>query len=263
LIPELKGYTRDLIPSIVIDPKERIAIMRKGGTIRVADYVPNHVVPEWLTFGLAWDVTNGVAIDLDASAILLDKQLKLVDAVWFRQLSSVDGSVKHSGDEREGDAFGDDEKISFSLSKVPANVAYIGLIINSYSGQELDDVARASCHLFDPKTNVDVAKYTLTNCTALNGHTALVMGCLYRSNLVNAGCSYSNIGMCASLLSQHKVARYMIMWMNYNASYGTIHRNNRRYHRNPKLSSMPCPIQSLWKKKKLLFLFPKKKFMSF
>ena len=192
LIPELKGYTRDLIPSIVINPNERIAIMRKGGTIRVADYVPNHVVPEWLTFGLAWDVTNGVAIDLDASAILLDKNYNLVDAVWFQQLTSLDGSVKHGGDEREGDAFGDDEKISFSLAQVPANVEYIGLVINSFSGQELDDVAKASCHLFDPKTNVDIAKYTLTNCTALNGHTALVMGCLYRSNLVDAGNKYSS-----------------------------------------------------------------------
>ena len=185
LIPELKGYTRDLIPSIVIHPNERIAIMRKGGTIRVTDYVSNHVVPEWLTFGLAWDVTNGVNIDLDASAILLDKELKLLDAVWFRQLTSKDGSIRHSGDEREGDAIGDDEKISFSLSQVPAHVAYIGLVINSFSGQELDDVAQASCHLFDPNTNVDVAKYTLSNCAALDKHTALVMGCLYRSQSVD------------------------------------------------------------------------------
>jgi tellurium resistance protein TerZ len=115
----------------------------------------------------------------------LDAQLNLVDTVWFRQLTSKDGSVKHSGDEREGDALGDDEKINFSLSKVPANVAYVGLVINSFSGQELDDIAQASCHLFDAETNVDIAKYTLSNCAALDRHTALVMGCLYRSQLVN------------------------------------------------------------------------------
>jgi hypothetical protein len=79
-----------------------------------------------------------------------------------------------------------------SLSTVPSNVAYIGLIINSYSGQELDDIAKASCHLFDPKTNVDVATYTLTNCDALNHHTALVMGCLYRSSVVNDESNTSN-----------------------------------------------------------------------
>ena len=235
LIPELKGYTRDLIPSIVIHPNERIAIMRKGGTIRVTDYVPDHIVPDWLTFGLAWDVTNGVNIDLDASAILLDEQLNLVDAVWFRQLTSLDGSVKHSGDEREGDAFGDDEKISFSLSIVPAHVAYIGLVINSYSGQELDDVARASCHLFDPKTNVDVAKYTLTNCTALNGRTALVMGCLYRSNLMDTAGSgnVSNGGWYLRIIAEA-------------AQGGTVHDNVdelQRFLRNnpPQKPSVPPP----------------------
>jgi tellurium resistance protein TerZ len=202
LIPEIKGYTRDLIPSIVIDPRERIAVMRKGGTIRVTDYVKDHHIPEWLTFGLAWDVTNGVNIDLDASAILLDKNLSLVDAVWFRQLTSRDGSIKHSGDEREGDAVGDDEKINFSLSNVPSNVTYIGLIINSFSGQELDDIAKASCHLFDPKTNVDVATYTLTNCAALNHHTALVMGCLYRSSVDDGGKNSTDNSWCLRIIAE-------------------------------------------------------------
>jgi len=35
LIPEIKGYSRDLFPDIVINPRERIAIMRKGGVIQV------------------------------------------------------------------------------------------------------------------------------------------------------------------------------------------------------------------------------------
>jgi tellurium resistance protein TerD len=79
LIPELKGYSRDLVPGIVIDPQERIAIMRKGGTIRVTDYLPGHKLPPWVTFGLAWDVTNGVNIDLDASAIMLNESLATVE----------------------------------------------------------------------------------------------------------------------------------------------------------------------------------------
>ena len=181
LIPQIKTYTRDLVPSIAVNPYERIAIMRKDGTIRIEDYFPDRQIPEWLTFGLAWSVTNGVEIDLDASAILLDQNLQHVDTVWFRQLRSHDGSIRHSGDEREGDAYGDDEKIHLSLPGLPKNVEYVGLVINSFSGQELDDVNSASCHLFDPKTNTDVARYTLTNCKSLNHHTALVMACFYRS----------------------------------------------------------------------------------
>lgn len=181
LIPELKGYSRDLVPGIVIDPQERIAIMRKGGTIRVTDYLPGHKLPPWVTFGLAWDVTNGVNIDLDASAIMLNESLELVDIVSFQQLTSKDGSIRHSGDEREGDEVGDDEKINVALASVDPQVKYIGFVINSFSGQELDDIAKAACHLFDPQTHTEIAKYTLTNSHELDKHTALVMGCLYRA----------------------------------------------------------------------------------
>ena len=59
------------------------------------------------------------------------------------------------------------------------------IFINTYSGQELDDVAKASCELFDPKTNVSIAKYKLTSSHQLDKHTALVMGCIYRDSSTN------------------------------------------------------------------------------
>jgi len=180
LIPEIKGYTRDMVPDIKIDPTERMAMLRKGGVVRVTDYLPGHKVPTWLTFGLAWDVTDGVNIDLDASAILLDEKLNDVDTVWFRHLQSDDGSIRHSGDEREGDEQGDDEKIKVNLNKVSRNVRYICFVLNSFSGQELDDVKKAACHLFDAETHIEVARYSMTNTHELDKHTALLVACLYR-----------------------------------------------------------------------------------
>jgi tellurium resistance protein TerZ len=132
--------------------------------------------------GLAWDVTNGKVIDLDASAVMFDANLALLDIVSYRQLTSKDGSIRHSGDEREGDEAGDDEVINISLPTVSPKTKYIGIVINSFSGHELDDVASASCHLFDPKTRADIATYTLTNSKELDKHTALIMGCLYRGD---------------------------------------------------------------------------------
>jgi hypothetical protein len=35
LIPEIKAYSRDIVPGIIINPKERVAIMRKGAVIRL------------------------------------------------------------------------------------------------------------------------------------------------------------------------------------------------------------------------------------
>ena len=182
LIPHIKSYTRDLIPNIVVDPAERVAVLRKGGNIHLREYCKGGVLPEVLTFGLAWDVTNGVNIDLDASIVCLDSDLSVVDTIWFRQLTSKDGSIKHHGDEREGDEEGDDEQIDIQLSMVRRNVEYMVLVINSYSGQELDDVDRASCHLFDSSTQIDMASYAMTNSKWLDGYTALFVACLYRGS---------------------------------------------------------------------------------
>ena len=181
LIPELKAYTRDLIPDIVVDPRERVAVLRKGGHIHVHDYLPGAVIPKWVCFGLTWDVTEGVNIDLDASAVCLGKDLRPLDIVFFKQLRSKDNAIRHSGDEREGDKTGDDERIVISLPNVSTDIHYIGFIINSYSGQELDDIARASCRLYDPRAGVNIATYTLSNASELDKHTALIMGCLYRA----------------------------------------------------------------------------------
>jgi tellurium resistance protein TerZ len=52
--------------------------------------------------GLAWDVTDGVDIDLDASVLCLNRNMEMVDVVYFKQLRSQDGAIHHSGDEREG-----------------------------------------------------------------------------------------------------------------------------------------------------------------
>jgi len=182
LIPEIKGYSRDLCPGIVINPRERIAIMRKGGVIRVKDYSNGAPLDQMLCFGLAWDITNGRNIDLDASAICLDSSLHVVEIISYSNLRSSNGSIVHGGDEREGDEKGDDEKIFINLDKVQPNVMYVGFVINSYSGQELDDISKASCHLFNFNTKMDLAQYQITNDKSLDKHTGLVMACLYRNS---------------------------------------------------------------------------------
>ena len=88
--------------------------------------------------GLGWDVfqgpqekkggflgklfgggSGGDSIDLDASCIMFDANKQAVDAIWFSQLKSKDGSIVHTGDNRTGDGDGDDEVINVDLSKVP------------------------------------------------------------------------------------------------------------------------------------------------
>ncbi|KAL7541817.1 hypothetical protein ACHAWF_011680 [Thalassiosira exigua] len=181
LIPEIRGFCRDLFPDVDIDPNERVAIMNKEMTVRVRDYAPErNTLPSVLAMGLAWDVTDGVNIDLDASAVCLDANLRMIDLVYFKNLRSADGSIHHSGDEREGDEVGDDEKIIVALNAVDPRIEHVVFVINSYSEQELDDVSMASCHLFDPVKRVDLCTYTMTNNADLDGHMAVLLADLYR-----------------------------------------------------------------------------------
>ena len=82
--------------------------------------------------------SGGDSIDLDASAIMFDENNKALDSIWFGQLQSRDGSIKHSGDNRTGDGDGDDESIHVDLTKVPAQVKSIVFTISSFRGQTFE-----------------------------------------------------------------------------------------------------------------------------
>ncbi|GAA1199895.1 TerD family protein [Streptomyces hebeiensis] len=118
-------------------------------------------------------------IDLDASALLFaDKQA--VDVVFFQHLTSDDGSVRHTGDNRVGGAGqgGDDESILVDLKRVPVHVDQIVFTVNSFTGQTFEEVENAFCRLVDETTGQELARYTLTGGGA---HTAQIMAKVFRS----------------------------------------------------------------------------------
>jgi len=126
--------------------------------------------------GAGWDVAKkggllgmfgggGDSIDLDASAIMFDQNNKALDSIWFGQLQSRDGSIKHSGDNRTGDGDGDDEAIHVDLTKVPSQVKSIVFTISSFRGQTFEKVENAFCRV------VDATNYT-----------ALIIAKVYRHN---------------------------------------------------------------------------------
>lgn len=118
------------------------------------------------------------AIDLDASCIFFAGD-KAVDAVYFGQLASKDGSVVHSGDNRTGKGDGDDEQIAVDLTRVPENVTALVFTVNSFTGQTFNEVDNAYCRIVDASTQNEIARYTLTTQGA---HTAQIMAKLYRHN---------------------------------------------------------------------------------
>lgn len=143
-----------------------------------------------VTLGLGWDPAkpNGLlkkifgsaqnAIDLDASAIMIDDNNKSFDIVWFRQLSSLDGSISHSGDNLTGEGEGDDESIYINLLHLPEKTKHIVFTVNSFRGQTFDSVENAYVRILNPETGDEIAKL---NLTGKGSHTGLVMGRMSRT----------------------------------------------------------------------------------
>lgn len=142
-----------------------------------------------VVMGLGWDATKKKGfmgfgggsqdVDLDASCLMFDAGGALVDAVWFRQLRSKDGSIEHTGDNRTGAGDGDDEQIKVSLARVPAGVKSLVFTVNCFTGQDFSQVENAFCRILDGRSQQEVARYDLS---VQGRHNAQIMAKLYRHN---------------------------------------------------------------------------------
>lgn len=141
--------------------------------------------------GLGWDsaapvkkgffgTKKAAEVDLDASAIMFDAQGKHLDTVFFNQLTSKDGAVRHTGDNLTGAGDGDDETMMVNLPGVAPTVQSIVFVITSYSQQTFDMVANAFCRVIDDSApgSPEVARYSLTESGT---NTAMIMSKLSRT----------------------------------------------------------------------------------
>jgi len=110
--------------------------------------------------GLGWDFGGGEVFDLDASVVALDRANNVVDVIFFNNKVGCNGSITHSGDNRTGEGDGDDEVITLSLQRVPANVARLVCVVNSYTRASLRNAKSAYVRVLDG--NRVLAIHTLT-----------------------------------------------------------------------------------------------------
>ncbi|MCV9964046.1 TerD family protein [Pararhizobium sp. BT-229] len=159
--------------------------LSKNQTVSLAKEVPSLTR---LHIGLGWDpikktgffgkLTGGSdSIDLDASVIVADASKNIIDEVWFRQLSSRDGSIKHSGDNLTGDGDGDDEVIRVDLTRLSKDAAHIVVTVNSFRGQTFNEVDNAVCRLVDESTGKEICRYELRE---KGSNTGFVMAAISR-----------------------------------------------------------------------------------
>lgn len=163
--------------SISLTKNQAVSLTKQSGTALSS-----------ITLGVGWDVAKakgflgavfggGGSIDLDASALLFDAGGQLVDSVWFGQLKSKDGSLRHSGDNLTGEGEGDDETIAIDLTRLPASVETIVLTVNSFRGQTFDTVSNAFGRVVDNKTGRELARFDISDS---GPHTGIILASLKR-----------------------------------------------------------------------------------
>jgi tellurium resistance protein TerZ len=140
-----------------------------------------------VSLGLSWGMrekkgffgSKSVEVDLDASCLLFAGQ-QMVEEVWFRNLATRDGSVRHSGDDRSGGggADADNEVITVDLGKLPAQVDALVFTVNSFLNDSFEGIPNARCRLIDASGHRELARFELS----LDGgkYTGMVMAKLYR-----------------------------------------------------------------------------------
>jgi tellurium resistance protein TerZ len=146
-------------------------------------------------------------VDLDLSCIMTDNAGNLIDYIYspdyngflqrnnlpLGKLTSTDGSLRHSGDDRKGDQGGDDgldnEIITVDLNKLNNTIEKIFFFINVFlkQGQSFDfsHIPYAKIRMYEgtsTKVNKVFSNYDITTDSTFANKRALVLGKLYKRN---------------------------------------------------------------------------------
>jgi tellurium resistance protein TerZ len=146
-------------------------------------------------------------VDLDLSCIMTNENGDLEDWIYspdyntflsknnypLGKLTSKDGALRHSGDDRQGDVGGDDgldnEVISIDLTKVSPSISQIYFFINIYlnPGQNFDfhKIPFAKIRMYEgtsSKVNNVHSNFDIVTDSSYSGKGAIILAKLYRRN---------------------------------------------------------------------------------
>lgn len=138
--------------------------------------------------GLRWSsqrYDGGFDFDLDSSVFLCTEDGKVRnenDFIFYNNLKAP--GVEHMGDNRTGDAEGDDEMINITLSELDPAITRIAFVVTIHDadarGQNFGQVENSGLRILDADSNVEFINYELEEDSSTE--TAVVVGELYKRN---------------------------------------------------------------------------------
>lgn len=159
--------------------------LTKGDRFNLSKEVPDF---NKLAIALGWQVNQtGQNYDIDASVFMLAANGRIPQEkyfVFYNNLSSLDGSVRHSGDNRTGQIDGDDETIYVDLDKINSCIQEIVFVVTIHEGQgknqNFSQVKNAFIRLYNRETGSELVRYNLKE--VFSRETALEFGRLYKKD---------------------------------------------------------------------------------
>jgi tellurium resistance protein TerD len=139
--------------------------------------------------GMGWDLNtfDADAPDVDVCVFLLGKDGKTrvnEDFVFYNNLQTLGGAVKHTGDSRTGAGEGDDESIVVDLQGVPFEVIKLVFVISIYRGEEkmqgLGQVQNAYIRLANADSMVELFRFELNKAVEDKKEAAVIIGSINR-----------------------------------------------------------------------------------
>ncbi|HMW03188.1 MAG TPA: TerD family protein [Acidobacteriota bacterium] len=160
--------------------------LSKGGNVSLEKSEPGL---KRVLVGLGWDArgTDGADFDLDASVFMLAATGKVRsdnDFVFYNNLTSPDGSVVHSGDNRTGAGEGDDEAVRVDLTRVPGDVQKMVFCVTIHDAearrQNFGMIGSAFIRIVNDENAREIVRYDLSEDASIE--TAMIFGEIYRHN---------------------------------------------------------------------------------
>ncbi len=160
--------------------------VEKGGEISLTELGPGL---KRISVGLGWDApeeADGEPVDLDASAFILRNDGKVrqdTDFVFYNNMESEEGNVKHLEDCKTGDKTdGDDEIIEVNLEALAFDVDKISFSVSIHNAGERGEafglIKNAYMRVVDLDSKQELALFDLTEDASEDN--AFVFGEIYR-----------------------------------------------------------------------------------
>ena len=164
--------------------------LEKGGRVDLQKTVPSL---KKVRIGLGWSenkFSTGTDYDLDVTAFLCKHDYagnpKCIDdkhVIFYNNLVSPGGEVRHSGDNRTGAGAGDDETLFVDVEKVLATCDEVSFIITIHDAvtrkQNFGQIEKAYVKLYNDEDNSVIAQYDLAE--KFSTETAVQVGSLYKN----------------------------------------------------------------------------------